>query len=251
MIKKSIIISGILSIFMITGCSMAPQKMEPLTSNYTRTMYNDGTEIAINKIGNNIVLIRPNNYKDDVGRTVRLTEAVPINVLVSNGSDHPFDVIPEQITAQMISPDKKHVINLKVWSQDELIAKERRERIAMAIFGIAAGAVVANQAANNMNTQFGKQVVIASTAATTATAIHLSNIDSYNRLFEQNSNRLKRTTLFPGKTYGGLIFVDTPIKAFETHSTIIINIPIDGNIHKIEFLCKLLGTEKKEWSNSE
>lgn len=229
---------------LLAGCNQTT--LELLNAESQQRLFVDGASAVLSKGVKTAAMVAAQS--DPVPNGERISLALQ----VVNAGDAPFDIDTANVTVASTKASR-----VKVHSYDELVREEKQKAVAMLVLSAVAGAANAYSAAQastvttsgTFNTRYGSGTYsgtvydplrgqIASQLASAQTSAQMANIatNAQANLASLRGSILKRTTLLPGTSHGGMFTFDAPALEQKETRTYFITVRAADETHQFQLV---------------
>jgi hypothetical protein len=206
----------------IAGCASAPPRIEPVAGEHQSVSYDRG-QLKLVSVENHLIGLTLVDYSADT---------VIIGVSVSNAGDKPFNFSESNVTGELVSGDETLPADInKFESVSQGI--DAQEYDAMKEAGLTSMSV------GSLFVPFGS---IAISAARLLLSLgELGGTSDANNINKETLSQLRqiylrRHTLLPGTSYGGLLKVSLPDE-LEAGDFLVFRVTAEEEVQTFKFLC--------------
>jgi hypothetical protein len=216
--KLTAVSSVLLAGSLLSGCATSTEPMRFQAGPHQQRVMRDGFSTLFSKREHSTVRVQA------VSRSIGATQRPAFRISIRNTSSQPQDFIVSQVEALQATDSGPKP--LKVYSFEDLVVEERNNQIARAVVTVGVGAANSWLASNQGYWARRRADIENDEAAEAVAAAGQRNLAALEALI------LKDTTVLPGETYSGLLFVDPP--AGDTAEKVYtIRLRVGSDLHQI------------------
>lgn len=212
-------VSGVLLAgFLLSGCAISTEPMRFQAGPHQQRVMRDGFSMLFSKREHSIVRVT------SVTRSIGANQRPAFRISIRNTSPQPQDFMVSQVEAVQVTDGDPQ--SLKVYSFEDLVTEERNKQIARAV--VTVGIATANSWLASKQGYWARRRADSENeeAAEVVAAAGQQNLAALE------AQILKDTTVLPGETYRGLLYVDPP--AGDTADKIYtIRLRVGSDLHQI------------------
>ena len=247
--KRTIFLATVItSVLGLQGC-ITNSVIKSSPSEGQKAVFIDGRDVLISTKRNSVSI-------GPVANTLETSGRGEFIVAVKNGTRHDILFSTNHITAHTVENDQSRA--LKVFSHDELVKEEKERQVWAAIAAGISGAAdsySASSAGYSYSTPYSYGNNIYTPALSTPTYNYSAAEAARQEASARSETRfarletegranlmslstvLKKQTIFPGETHGGIVVVELP-EPSDQLKEIFFNVNVDGEIHEFKFTQK-------------